>query len=243
VPSLATIAKDLRRELRALEFSPPVAFVYHPLEYAWGPHQEFLERWGSAPKDVVLVGMNPGPWGMAQTGIPFGCVSFVGDWLALRNRDVGRPTIEHPRRRVLGFDCRREEVSGTRLWGWARDRWGTPERFFAARWVTNYCPLLFLDAEGRNLTPDRLRAGELQAVTTPCDRALRRVVESLEARWVIGIGAFAESRIRAACAGHDVTIGRILHPSPASPIANRGWADEASAQLRRLGIEVPEPVA
>jgi single-strand selective monofunctional uracil DNA glycosylase len=243
VPPLAAIARDLRRELAALEFAPPVAYVYRPLEYAWGPHREFLERWGAAPKEVVLVGMNPGPWGMAQTGIPFGCVSFAGDWLALHNREVGRPAIEHPRRRVLGFDCRREEVSGTRLWGWARDRWRTPERFFARHWVTNYCPLLFLDAEGRNLTPDRLRAGELQAVTAPCDRALRRVVEALGARWVIGIGAFAESRVRAACAGHDVTIGRILHPSPASPLANRAWGDQVSGELRRLGIEVPEPVA
>ena len=59
---------------------------------------EFLERWGSPPKEVVLVGMNPGPWGMAQTGIPFGCVSFAADWLALRNREVTRPAVEHPRR-------------------------------------------------------------------------------------------------------------------------------------------------
>jgi single-strand selective monofunctional uracil DNA glycosylase len=187
--------------------------------------------------------MNPGPWGMAQTGIPFGCVSLVGDWLGLTCREVGRPPVEHPRRRVLGFDCRREEVSGARLWGWARERWGTPERFFASMWVTNYCPLLFLDEAGRNLTPDRLRASELAAVTAPCDRALRRVVESVSARWVVGIGAFAEGRIRAACAGLEVTIGRILHPSPASPRANRGWADTATAELRRLGIEVPGTAA
>jgi single-strand selective monofunctional uracil DNA glycosylase len=240
MPSLAAIARDLRRDLRTLEFAPPVAYVYHPLDYAWAPHRELLERWGSGPKEVVLVGMNPGPWGMAQTGIPFGCVSLVADWLEIERREVGRPDREHPRRPVRGFDCTREEVSGTRLWGWARDRWGTPDRFFATRWVTNYCPLLFLDSEGRNLTPDRLRAGELQAVTTPCDRALRRVVETLDARFVIGIGGFAERRVHAACAGLDVTIGRILHPSPASPLANRGWAEEASAALRRLGVEVPD---
>jgi single-strand selective monofunctional uracil DNA glycosylase len=188
---------------------------------------------------VVLVGMNPGPWGMAQTGIPFGCVSFVADWLGLECHTVGRPDPECPRRRVLGFDCRREEVSGTRLWGWARDRWGTPDRFFATMWVTNYCPLLFLDAEGRNLTPDRLRAAERDAVTVPCDRALRRVVEALRAEWVIGIGGFAESRVLRACEGLPVRIGRILHPSPASPRANRGWAEDATAGLRRLGIDVP----
>jgi single-strand selective monofunctional uracil DNA glycosylase len=133
-------------------------------------------------------------------------------------------------------------VSGTRLWGWARDRWGTPDRFFAKHWVTNYCPLLFLDADARNITPDKLRAAELLAVTTPCDRALRRVVETTGARLVIGIGGFAAGRARAACAGLDVTIGRILHPSPASPLANRGWADAVSAELRRLGVEVPDPL-
>lgn len=240
--TLPAIATDLRRELATLEFAPPVAYVYRPLDYAWGPHAEFLERWGSGTKSVVLVGMNPGPWGMAQTGIPFGCIPHVTGWLDLACRDVGRPDAEHPRRRVTGFDCRREEVSGARVWGWARERWGTPDRFFASIWVTNYCPLLFLDDAGRNLTPDRLRAAELAAVTAPCDRALRRVVESVEARWVVGIGAFAESRVRAACAGLDVATGRILHPSPASPRANRGWADEVTAELRRQGIEVPDPI-
>jgi len=180
---------------------------------------------------------------MAQTGIPFGCVSLVGSWLGLASREVGRPSPEHPRRRVEGFDCHREEVSGARLWGWARDRWGTPERFFRSVWVTNYCPLLFLDEAGRNLTPDRVRAAERDLVTAPCDRALRRVVEALEARFVVGIGGFAEGRIRAACAELPVTIGRILHPSPASPRANRGWAAEASAGLRELGIEVPGATA
>jgi single-strand selective monofunctional uracil DNA glycosylase len=239
VASLLAIARDLRRDLAGIRFALPVAYVYRPLDYAWAPYAELLERWGAGPKQVILVGMNPGPWGMAQTGIPFGCVSIVGDWLGLRHREVGRPEVEHPRRRVLGFECRREEVSGTRLWGWARERWGTPERFFASMWVTNYCPLLFLDPAGRNLTPDRLRAAELAAVTAPCDRALRRVVEALAPRWVVGIGGFAEGRIRAACANLDVTIGRVLHPSPASPLANRGWSETASAELRRLGIEVP----
>ena len=239
VTSLASIARDLRSDLASLAFSPPVSYVYRPLEYAWCPHSEFLERWGHGPKHVVLVGMNPGPWGMAQTGIPFGCVPLVAGWLDLRCRTVGRPDPECPRRPVEGFDCRREEVSGARLWGWARDRWATPERFFRSMWVTNYCPLLFLDEAGRNLTPDRLRAAERDAVTAPCDRALRRVVETLDARWVIGIGAFAESRVLRACEGLPVRTGRILHPSPASPRANRGWAEDATAELRRLGIEVP----
>ena len=39
--------------------------------------------------------------------------------------------------------------------------------------------------------------------------------------------------------GMDVEVGRILHPSPASPAANRGWAAQATHQLRELGIAVP----
>ncbi len=39
--------------------------------------------------------------------------------------------------------------------------------------------------------------------------------------------------------GGSVRIGRILHPSPASPAANRGWAEVATSQLKALGVEVP----
>ena len=57
---------------------------------------------------------------------------------------------------------------------------------------------------------------------------------------MIGVGGWAELRARAAL-GDRVQIGRILHPSPASPAANSGWAEAAVAELRALGIEVPDP--
>lgn len=235
---LAEIAAELRAEVERLVFSSPVTHVYNPLAYAWQAHRRYLEAFGTAPKEVVLVGMNPGPWGMVQTGVPFGEVDLVRGWLGLED-DVGRPDDEHPRRPVRGFECGRSEVSGRRIWGWARDRFGAPERFFARFFVANYCPLAFLESSGRNRTPDKLPAAERAPLFAACDRALRQTVEHLAPDHVVGIGAFAERRAAASLGGLGVAIGRILHPSPASPAANRGWADQATAELETLGIRVP----
>ncbi len=234
---LAAIAGRLGREVAGLRFAAPVAYVYNPLDYAWEPHARYLRRFGGGPKEVVLVGMNPGPWGMAQTGVPFGEVGLVRDWLEIEGR-VGRPAREHPKRPVEGFGCGRSEVSGRRLWGWARRRFGRPESFFERFFVANYCPLAFLEASGRNRPPDRLPAGERRALIEVCDRALRRSVELLDPRWVIGIGRFAETQARRALGGTGCRVGGILHPSPASPVANRGWEGRAERQLRALGVRL-----
>jgi single-strand selective monofunctional uracil DNA glycosylase len=234
---LITIADELRSSTRRLEFDPPVAFVYRPLDYAWEAHRRYLELYGSGPKDVVLLGMNPGPWGMAQTGVPFGEVDAVRDWLGI-HAPVSAPAEEHPKRQVSGFRCTRSEVSGRRVWGWAKEAFGTPERFFERFLVANYCPLLFLEASGRNLTPDRIPAGRRARMLEICDRALRRSVEVLEPRVVIGLGVFAERSARRALDGMGVEVERVLHPSPASPAANRGWSRQVTEQLRALAIEL-----
>lgn len=229
-------ARRLRDEVARLRFAAPVAYVYNPLSYAWEPHREYLRRFAAGPKEVVLVGMNPGPFGMVQTGVPFGDVTLVRDWLGIV-KPVEVPPGTHPKRPVAGFQCRRGEVSGQRLWGWARARYGTPERFFERFFIANYCPLAFVEASGRNRTPDALPRGERQALFVACDRALRDLVETLRPTHLIGIGQFAADRAAAAVAGLDVRSGRILHPSPASPAANRGWAAQAEAGLRELGID------
>lgn len=236
--SLIELTADLAAELRPLRFEAPVEYVYNPLDYALAPYLKYLERFGSMRPEVLFLGMNPGPWGMAQTGIPFGAVEPVRDWLGLADEPVGKPPREHPKRPVEGFACPRAEVSGTRLWGWARDTFGTPERFFERFFVGNYCPLIFLEESGRNLTPDKLKAAEREALMSPCDRAVRRLAEELGVRRVIGVGAWAEKRARQALKGLDLTIGRILHPSPASPLANRGWAEQASRQLQEMGVKL-----
>ena len=235
---LEAIAKDLARATRRLSFGPPVTHVYAPLEYAWEPHARYLERWGAGKKEVVLLGMNPGPFGMAQTGVPFGDVTLVRGWLGVEGA-VGRPEREHPDRPVTGFACPRGEVSGRRLWGWARDRWRTPERFFGRFFVANYCPLAFLEERGTNRTPDKLPAEERAALLEVCDRALVRTVEALGPRVVVGVGTFAAGRARDALEGSGVEVAVMPHPSPASPAANRGWAPAATEALRAAAIEVP----
>jgi single-strand selective monofunctional uracil DNA glycosylase len=216
-----------------------VAAVYDPTQYAAQPHERYLERWGQGTREVILVGMNPGPFGMAQTGVPFGDVGMVRDFVGITG-SVKQPPEVHPKRPIQGFDCSRSEVSGTRLWGWARDRFGTPERFFARFFVHNYCPLCFMDEAGRNLTPDKLPAATRAVIEQACDESLRTLVEYLAPQWVIGVGAFAQKRAEIACKdlAHPPHIATILHPSPASPAANRGWATQVDKQLRALGIAI-----
>jgi len=229
------IAKDLSNAVQRLAFGSPITHVYNPLAYAWQPHRRYLEQFAVGVREVLLMGMNPGPWGMAQTGIPFGDIRMVKDWLCITGR-VTKPPNEHPMRPILGFSCPRAEVSGSRLWGWARDVFHTPERFFARFFVYNYCPLCFMTATGRNFTPDRLPPRDAAPLYACCDEALRRLEAYLKPRYIIGVGGFAEKRIRAALPLFDGVVGGIPHPSPANPAANRGWDLAAESALYGLGI-------
>jgi single-strand selective monofunctional uracil DNA glycosylase len=233
-----TWTDDLVAALRPLRFAPPVTHVYNPLEYARASWDLYMERFGQGRREILLLGMNPGPFGMAQTGVPFGDVAMARDWLGIE-APVGRPAVENPKRPVLGFDCTRSEVSGSRLWGFCRDTWGTPERFFERFFLANYCPLVFMEASGRNVTPDKLPAAERTALFAACDEALRRIADELKPRLVLGIGKFAEQRARAVLGERDLQIGCILHPSPANPQANRGWGEVVRRQLESFGVEMP----
>ncbi|MCX8048278.1 MAG: hypothetical protein N3A55_01280 [Methylohalobius sp.] len=235
---LIAIANELGAAVGKLGFRPPAAWVYNPLAYAWQPHRMYLERYGQAPKEILLVGMNPGPWGMVQTGVPFGDVVLVRDWLGI-SAPVGRPEREHPKRPVLGFACRRREVSGMRLWGWAKKTYGSPERFFARFFVLNYCPLAFFTESGENLTPDRLPASDRQPLFAACDAALRQAVEILSPKYVLGVGGFAARRIKVILAGAAIGTGTIPHPSPLNPAANHGWAQALEQVLTQVGIRLP----
>ncbi len=234
---LIRISRALVKALKPLRFGPPVTHVYSPLEYARASYECYVKRFGRGEKEVVMFGMNPGPWGMVQTGVPFGEVSMVRDWLGIREK-IGKPEREHPKRPVGGLSCGRSEVSGLRIWGWARDQFGMPERFFERFFIANYCPLAFLEESGRNRTPDKLPMNERRPLMEACDKALRQAVDCLQPRWVIGVGGFAESRAHEALNASNVNIGRILHPSPANPEANRDWAKKATKQFKDLGIKV-----
>jgi single-strand selective monofunctional uracil DNA glycosylase len=183
---------------------------------------------------------------MAQTGVPFGEVGCVRDWLGIGGI-VGQPREPHARLAVQGFSCARSEVSGRRLWGLIQAHYRTAEAFSRDAFVSNYCPLLFLDAAGRNLTPDRIHGDDRAPLYSVCDRFLEIVIETLRPEWLVGVGAFAGRRAGAVVFGGSgaarltlptgaVRVTSILHPSPASPRANRDWAGQAEEALVAQGV-------
>jgi single-strand selective monofunctional uracil DNA glycosylase len=247
-PPLVLAAQRLKRAVADYPARAPLGsaeYVLDPLDYAWKHHRAYLERYGPREPGAVeamLVGMNPGPWGMAQTGVPFGSPDVVRDFLGIHG-PVKAPASTHPKRPILGWSGTRTEVSGRRLWGGVRDCFGTPEAFFARFFVANYCPLVFQSETGANLTPDKLPAAALADCYAACEDHMARVIEACAPRTVIGVGKWAEKQVKAivAARGLDVEVASILHPSPASPAANRGWLPQARKQLAALGHPWPEP--
>lgn len=233
--SILQHSKRLRNEVNQLSFADPVTHVYNPLDYAWKMHEAFIDRFGSGTKRILMLGMNPGPWGMAQTGLPFGEIAAVRDYIGI-DAPVKKPKVEHPKRPIEGMACSRSEVSGRRLWGLMAERYPSPADFFAEHMVVNYCPLVFMSETGKNITPDKLPAAEREPLEAACDKHLRGLVEAWQPKWVVGVGAFAEKCAMRALDGMDLSFGRILHPSPASPIANRGWAPQAEKQMVEMGL-------
>ena len=227
---LAKVAIKLSQSVGSLSFDDLTSYIYNPLEYAWEIHRQYLELAGVGKKKVIFLGMNPGPFGMAQTGVPFGEISSVCDWMGLKGR-VKKPIPEHPKRPVDGLSCSKSEVSGRRLWGLFSEKFPNPKDFFEDHFVANYCPLVFMEESGRNRTPDKLPAKEKKPLQDMCDCHLREIVEIMEPEWLIGVGGFAKKRAEEALTGIEIQIGTILHPSPASPAANRGWAAAATKPL------------
>lgn len=235
---LIEISRALGEQVDRLTFAAPVHTTYNPLTYAWAPHEAFLRRHGGGDKRYLWLGMNPGPFGMGQTGVPFGDVPSVRDWIGVE-APVAGPSAWHPKRPIVGFALTRREGSGKRLWGWAEKRFGTADAFFAEHYVHNYCPLFFVEDSGRNRVPERLPKSEREPLFAACDQALRDVHEALQPEAIVAIGAFARKCAERVLADRDATIVQILHPSPASPAANRGWAEAVEPVLWDAGVRWP----
>jgi single-strand selective monofunctional uracil DNA glycosylase len=234
---LEKITDDLIADLEGLTFGPPVTHVYNPLVYARDAWDMYCKKYGRGRREVLMLGMNPGPWGMSQVGVPFGEIASVREWLRVE-APIGKPDNEHPKRPILGFECPRSEVSGRRLWGWAKDTYKTPKAFFRRFFVANYCPLVFMEEGGRNRVPEKLPKAEREPVFAACDEALLRTIEHFSPKYIIGVGKFAEKKAKAVVGDRDIVIGSIPHPSPASPLANRGWSPLVAPALEAVGLEV-----
>ena len=225
IDELKKAAQKLSKAVSQLEFTEEITHIYNPLEYAWEANAAYLEKYGAGRKKIIFLGMNPGPWGMAQTGVPFGEIAAVTGWLGIKT-PVSKPAIEHPKRPVEGFDCIRSEVSGKRLWNLMEQRFGTAENFFKDHYVANYCPISFMTETGRNFTPDKLPKDQQNKLFEVCDIHLRETAAILEAEWLLGIGKFAETRINSALKSEIqsgmIRSGTVLHPSPARPGSKPG---------------------
>lgn len=234
---LISAAQELRDRVSELHFSSPVTHVYNPLEYAWDAHVAYLKRCRPSRANSLFLGMNPGPWGMAQTGVPFGEIQAVRDWLRIE-ASVGKPDQEHPKRPIEGFACKRSEVSGRRLWGLFQERFADADEFFSEHFIANFCPLVFMEETGRNRTPDKLSKPERELLDQHCTEHLIRVIQAIRPKFLIGVGAYAEKQLTLAAKNLNThfTITRILHPSPASPAANRDWHGTATKQLKEAGV-------
>jgi single-strand selective monofunctional uracil DNA glycosylase len=234
---LINAGRLLADALRPLMFSDPVTHTYLTVDYARAGYEAYLETYANSKKRTLLLGMNPGPYGMAQTGVPFGEIAAVRDWIKL-SPEIGKPDHEHPKRKISGMDCDKSEVSGRRLWGLFAERFPNADDFFKDHLVINFCPLIWMKDTGANLTPDKIRATEMAPADAACQIHLRRLIEILEPQYLIGVGGYAENQMQIAQQelGTSAVIGKILHPSPASPAANRGWSEVAERQLKEIGV-------
>ncbi len=72
-----------------------------------------------------------------------------------------------------------------------------------------------------------------------CERSICEIVQLLGVEIVVGVGKFAQERARVAlkAAGMDwIRVETIMHPSPANPMANKGWDAIAEKQLEDMGV-------
>jgi single-strand selective monofunctional uracil DNA glycosylase len=232
--NLIQSSEELSTQVSKLSFGEPTAYIYNPLEYAWAIHQQYLKLAGAGRKKVVMLGMNPGPFGMAQTGVPFGEIPAVCDWMGLKG-EVEKPSPEHPKRPVEGLACTKSEVSGRRLWGLFSEKFPDAKDFFKDHFVANYCPLVFMEESGRNRTPDKLPASEKKPLEEVCDQHLREIVDILEPEWLIGVGGFAKKRAEEALKGKRHQDRDNSSPKPGKP-GGQSWLGRGSDQtIKRAG--------
>ena len=239
VEQLIRAAASLRDDVgpigRRLVSEGSVDVCYNPLDYAWDVHEAYLRRMGGSGARTVVLGMNPGPHGMGQVGIPFAATSMVRDLLGITGIPVSQPEAVDPRRPVVGLEYPREEVSGTRLWGLLARHYGDAAAIASHVFLVNHCPLmLFSGPRATNITPDKVSGTTAQELLERCDEHLCEVVSIFNAERVIGVGKFAESRAKDALRGNSVEILGCWHPSPASPLANRNGGGDWRANVRAV---------
>ena len=235
IEASSKLRDDVEKFSDSLVKEGSVDAVYNPLAYAWEPHRAYLELASGGGAKTLLLGMNPGPHGMGQMGIPFAATSVVRDLLKITDLEVGQPSTPHPKRPISGLDWPKEEVSGTRLWGLLANEYGSAESIFKSVFLLNHCPLMLFSGErATNITPDKITGPTTKALLERCDDHLREVVDIMQIERVIGVGRYSEKRALNALSGIDISITTCWHPSPASPLANRNKGEDWKKNVRNV---------
>ncbi|MCH2646055.1 MAG: hypothetical protein MKZ53_03700 [Candidatus Thalassarchaeum sp.] len=235
IEASSKLRDDVEKFADSLVKEGSVDAVYNPLAYAWEPHRAYLELASGGGAKTLLLGMNPGPHGMGQMGIPFAATSVVRELLKITNLEVGQPRKPHPKRPISGLDWPKEEVSGTRLWGLLANEYGSAESIFKSVFLLNHCPLMLFSGErATNITPDKITGPTTKALLERCDEHLREVVDIMQIERVIGVGRYSEKRALNALSGIDISVTTCWHPSPASPLANRNKGEDWKKNVRNV---------
>ena len=235
IEASSKLRDDVEKFADSLVKEGSVDAVYNPLAYAWEPHRAYLELASGGGAKTLLLGMNPGPHGMGQMGIPFAATSVVRDLLKITNLEVGQPRKPHPKRPISGLDWPKEEVSGTRLWGLLANEYGSAESIFKSVFLLNHCPLMLFSGErATNITPDKITGPTTKALLERCDEHLREVADIMQIERVIGVGRYSEKRALNALSGIDISVTTCWHPSPASPLANRNKGEDWKKNVRNV---------
>ena len=235
IEASSKLRDDVEKFADSLVKEDSVDAVYNPLAYAWEPHRAYLELASGGGAKTLLLGMNPGPHGMGQMGIPFAATSVVRELLKITNLEVGQPRKPHPKRPISGLDWPKEEVSGTRLWGLLANEYGSAESIFKSVFLLNHCPLMLFSGErATNITPDKITGPTTKALLERCDEHLREVVDIMQIERVIGVGRYSEKRALNALSGIDISVTTCWHPSPASPLANRNKGEDWKKNVRNV---------
>lgn len=277
---LIKTTRALADDLHALRCPAGVSHVYNPLRYMWPAHERFLSRHyvrereslpnvgrldlyrpaGTAKsRRYLILGMNPGPHGMVQTGLPFGDVVNAAAMLGYKTGDqIPAPDLAsvalHPSRPVIGLSATRREASGERLWGGLASIWGSLDAVLADCFAANYCPLAYFadDASGTNVTPeefgkrtvngkpnpryDTAYAAELDEVCLPY---LVRVARAMRVEVILAVGRYAEVKAKIIAALCPEATRRcpspkvvyLTHPSPLATRSAGEWATMARHAL------------
>lgn len=63
------LADELNLSLEQFEIPKKVEAVYNPTIYARQTFEMYVKKYCNSPKPIIYFGMNPGPFGMSQTGV------------------------------------------------------------------------------------------------------------------------------------------------------------------------------